>query len=200
MEEKGVIILSWVWQAGGVASRGAPLVLPADAKGLKIRGGSKEMDLVLKAAGASVLSIPSNEIYQTMQSGAVDAAITSSTSLISFRLEEVSKALTSGGQHTYWFMLEPLMMSKQVFDALTPAQKATLLAVGAEMEKFGVEGAQADDAAVNAIFAQAGAKVATLDAAAVEQWRALARDTAWKDFAARTPRCAKLLELALQVP
>ena len=41
-----------MWQAGGVASRGAPIVDPDSAKGLKIRGGSREMDMMLKAAGA----------------------------------------------------------------------------------------------------------------------------------------------------
>ncbi|MFI5335685.1 MAG: TRAP transporter substrate-binding protein DctP [Opitutales bacterium] len=200
MAEKGVVIISWVWQAGGVASRGKPIVSPEDAKGLKIRGGSKEMDLVLKAAGAAVLGIPSNEIYQAMQTGAIDAAITSSTSLISFRLEEVSKALSSGGEHTYWFMLEPLMMSKAVFESLTPAQREIILAVGVEMEKFGLQGAQADDTLVSKIFAKSGARVATLDAAAVAKWRAIAKDTAWSDYAARSPRCAQLMTLAQQVP
>ena len=199
MAEKGVVIVSWVWQAGGVASRGKSIVSPLDAKGLKVRGGSKEMDRVLKAAGAAVLNLPSNEIYQAMQSGAIDAAITSSTSLISFRLEEVSKALTSGGERTYWFMLEPLMMSKSVFESLTPVQRDLILAVGAEMEKFGTEGAKADDAQVTAIFAKAGAKVDSMDAATLELWRAIARDTAWTDYAAINPRCANLLALAQQV-
>jgi hypothetical protein len=39
---------------------------------------------------------------------AADAAMTSSTSLISFRLEEVSKHLTTGRGKAYWFMAEPL--------------------------------------------------------------------------------------------
>ena len=39
--------------------------------------------------------MPSNEIYIGMQTGALDAAVTSSTSLISFRLEELSKSLTA---------------------------------------------------------------------------------------------------------
>src|SRR5215472_1399110 len=33
VREKGVVILSWIWQAGGVASRGNPIVAPDDAKG-----------------------------------------------------------------------------------------------------------------------------------------------------------------------
>src|SRR6202047_5277085 len=63
LADKGIIILTWIWQAGGVASRSRPLVAPEDAKGLKIRGGSREMDMVLQTAGAAVLALPSDEIY-----------------------------------------------------------------------------------------------------------------------------------------
>ena len=38
----------WIWQAGGVASRAKPLVEPDDAKGMKVRGGSREMDMMLQ--------------------------------------------------------------------------------------------------------------------------------------------------------
>ena len=110
LADKGVLLVSWIWQAGGVASRGKPIIEPEDARGLKIRGGGREMDMVLKQAGAAVLNMPSNEIYAGLQTGALDAAMTSSTSLISFRLEEVAKSLTTGRGHTYWFMFEPLMI------------------------------------------------------------------------------------------
>jgi TRAP-type C4-dicarboxylate transport system substrate-binding protein len=194
--EKGIVIVSWVWQAGGVASRTAPLVNPEDAKGMKVRGGSKEMDMILKAAGASVLSLPSNEIYAAMQTGAADAAMTSSTSLISFRLEEVSKHLTTGRGKAYWFMLEPLLMAKSAFDALPKEQQQVILQVGAEMEKFGTEQAKVDDKQVAEIYLKAGAKVYDLDDKAIKKWQALARDTAWKDYAAKSPNCARLLQLA----
>jgi TRAP-type C4-dicarboxylate transport system substrate-binding protein len=108
---KGLVIVSWVWQAGGVASRDRAIVVPEDVKGAKIRGGSREFDLMLQAAGAAVLSLPSNELYAAMQTGACDAGYTSSTSLISFRLEEVAKHLTAATDRTYWFMFEPLLMS-----------------------------------------------------------------------------------------
>jgi TRAP-type C4-dicarboxylate transport system substrate-binding protein len=41
LAEKGIVVVSWIWQAGGVASRGKPLVQPEDAKGMKVRGGSR---------------------------------------------------------------------------------------------------------------------------------------------------------------
>jgi TRAP-type C4-dicarboxylate transport system substrate-binding protein len=199
LADKGIILLTWVWQAGGVASRSRPIVAPEDAKGMKVRGGSREMDMVLQTAGASVLSVPSNEIYTAMQTGACDAGITSSTSLISFRLEEVSKALTSGAGASYWFMFEPLMMSKSVFDALPKNHQDIIVAVGAELEEFGKKGAQDDDTEVAKVYEKAGAKVSPLDISIVSKWRDIARDTAWKDYGAKTATAANLLKLATDV-
>src|ERR1700736_3002817 len=199
LADKGIVLLAWFWQAGGVASRSRPIVAPEDAKGLKVRGGSREMDMVLQTAGASVLSVPSNEIYAAMQTGACDAGITSSTSLISFRLEEVAKALTSGAGASYWFMLEPLMMSKAIFDKLPKNQQDILLAVGTEMEVFGRKGAQDDDVEVAKVYQKAGATVSALDIAIVGKWRDIARDTAWKDYGAKTTTAANLLKLASDV-
>jgi TRAP-type transport system periplasmic protein len=193
---KGVIILSWVWQAGGMVTRGNPIINPEDAKGLKIRGGSREMDMVLQKAGATTLSTPSNELYQAMQTGACDGALTSSTSLISFRLEEVAKSLTTGRGKSYWYMLEPLIMSKDIFDKLPKDQQDAVMALGAELEKFGTDEAIADDQKVAEVYAKKGAKVADLDEAIVEKWRVIARTTAWKDYADRTPLSADLLKLA----
>jgi len=200
LAEKGVVIVSWIWQAGGMASRTIPIVNPGDAKDLKIRGGSREMDMVLQAAGAATLSLPSNEIYAAMQTGACDAALTSSTSLISFRLEEISKALTTGRGKSYWFMLEPLIMSKQIFDALSKSQRDVIMALGLELEKFGTKEAMADDQKVANVYAKKGAKVLDLSEAAVDKWRGIARTTAWKDYADKTALSAELLKLAEQVP
>ena len=194
--DKGIVVVSWIWQAGGVASRTKPIVEPEDVKGLKIRGGSREMDLILKAAGAAVVSLPSNEIYAAMQTGAMDAALTSSTSLISFRLEEVSKNLTTGRGKAYWFMFEPLMMSKLIFDKLPKDQQAAIMAVGAEMEAFARKSAQLDDSLVAAVYAKTGAKVVDLTDATVKKWQAIARTSAWKDYGERNETCAKLLKLA----
>jgi TRAP-type C4-dicarboxylate transport system substrate-binding protein len=198
LADKGIVLISWIWQAGGVASRGKPVVEPEDAKGMKIRGGSREMDMILKEAGAAVVTLPSNEIYAAMQTGAMDAAMTSSTSFISFRLEEVAKALTTGRTGAYWFMFEPLMMSKAIFDKLPKDQRDTLMAVGAEMEKFALDAAKKDDIDVATVYQKAGAKVVDLSGATIKKWQDIARKTAWKDYGERNEGCAKLLALAQQ--
>lgn len=195
---KGLVIITWIWQAGGVASRARPLVEVGDAKGMKVRGGSREMDLVLQAAGASVLSLPSNELYAAMQTGACDAALTSSTSLTSFRLEELAKHLTTGRAKSYWFMLEPLVMSKAVFDRLSSEERDIIVSVGAELEAFGRAAAVEDDVRVAKVYQAAGATVHDLSDKTVQAWRELARDTAWKDYANKSENCARLIKLAME--
>src|SRR5436309_15190453 len=103
------------------------------------------MDMMFKQAGAAVVSMPSNETYAAMQTGAADAIVTSSTSLISFRLEELAKHLTTGHGKSYWFMCEPSMMSKAIFDALPKDQQNAITEIGASLESFGTEAAKADD-------------------------------------------------------
>ena len=196
LADQGLVVISWIWQAGGVASRGAPILAPEDARGMKVRGGSREMDLILQEAGASIVNVPSNDIHGAMKSGALDAAFTSSTSLMSFRLQDVSRSLTTARSGGYWFMLEPLLMSKTVFDRLHKDQQAAVMAVGADLEKFALRMARNDDAAVATVYAHAGARVVDLDGDTLKKWQDMARTTAWADFGGRNENCAKLLALA----
>ena len=199
LDEKGIRILTWVWQAGGIASKTDPIVSPDDARGKKVRGGSKEMDLMIKGAGGAVTNVPSNEIYNAMSSGVLDAALTSSTSLISFRLAENAKSVTTARNKAIWFMLEPLVISKDTWSKLTPEQQKIMTEVGASLEPFAKEAAQADDKEMANVFAKAGARVVDMDEAAFLKWQAIARDTAYKDFAANVKNGQQLLDMALAV-
>jgi len=196
LDDKGVLIVSWIWQGGGVASKNAPLVAPADAKGMKVRGGSREMDMMLKEAGASVISLPSNEIYAAMQTGAMEAAMTSSTSFISFKLEEIAKHLTTARNKAYWFMFEPLMISKEVFAKLPKAHQDIIMAVGAEQEKFAMDAARADDKLVAEVYTKAGAKAYDIDAPTLAKWQAIAKATAWKDYSEKSDTTRALITAA----
>jgi TRAP-type C4-dicarboxylate transport system substrate-binding protein len=199
VEDKGVKIITWVWQAGGIASRNKPVISPDDVKGLKFRGGSKEMDVMLKAAGASPTNVPSSEIYSAMQSGVLDAALTSSTSLISFRLHEHAKHVTTARDKTFWFMFEPIMMSKATFDKLSPDQQKIVMEVGASLEKFGMDNAKVDDQKLADVFKQAGDAVSDMNEAAFAKWREVARTSSWKDFEEKVPNGKKLLDMAVAV-
>ena len=195
--EKGVVLISWIWQAGGVASSTKPLVHPADAVGMKVRGGSREMNMMLAAAGAKpVDNVPSSEIFSAMKSGRIEAAVTSSTSLLEFHLSEIAKSVVVSRGHSYWFIFSPLMMSKIVFDRLTPAQQAMLLDVGEKMEGFARLTAGLDDTVLAGAFNRAGLAVNEMTPDVIQQWQKIAMDTAWKDFRGHNANCARLLELA----
>jgi len=151
---------------------------------------------MLKAAGGIISSVPSDEIYAAMQTGTLDAAVTSSTSLISFRLQEIAKNVTTGRGGSFWFMLEPLLMSKDVFDGLPADQQKAMSEVGTELEAFGLASAKADDDQLAVVYEKAGVKVSDMNAAVLAKWRTVAEQTAWTDFAARNAECARLLKLA----
>ena len=198
-EDKGVKFVSWIWQAGCLVSKTAPVTVPDDVKGMKIRGGSRGMDVLLAAAGAKASSTPLNEIYAAMQSGALDGATASSTSLMSLRLEELGKALTTARRAAIWLVCEPLLMSKGVFESLTPAQQKAIQEAGEEMEWFGAVEAKRDDDAVAKAFAAKGAAVADLTPDDIAKWRALAEQSAWKDFASKSAEAAELLASARSI-
>ena len=199
LEDKGIILVTWIWQGGGIASLSKAILVPDDVQGLKARGASKEMDQMLKAAGAAITSMPSSEVYAAMQSGVLDAAVTSSTSLISYRLQEFSKNLTTARDKTFWFMLEPLLISKDVYDTLTPDQQKIVREVGASLEPFGTEEAKKDDERVAEVFAAAGAQVHDMNEAQFNKWREVARESSFKDFAERVKNGQNWIDMALAV-
>ena len=87
-------------------------------------------------------------------------------------------------------------MSKAIFDRMPKAHQDLLLKVGEEMEAFGRQAAMADDDEVVNVYKKAGAQVHPLENDVLDKWKAIARETAWKDYAAKNAGCAKLIKLA----
>ncbi|HAT33780.1 MAG TPA: C4-dicarboxylate ABC transporter [Janthinobacterium sp.] len=199
MFDKGIVIVSWIWLAGGAVSRGKPVLSPSDVNGMRMRGGSREMDLLLTAAGANIVEMPSNALYGALQGGTIDGAMISSSSLISFRLENVSSVLSIGTGRAFWYMFEPLMMSRVAFERLSKDQQAAIMAAGADMEAFARLFSELDDSVVGHVYKRAGVKVIDLTDTHIQKWQDLARSTCWEDFKGKSPACAKLLKLAQKV-
>jgi TRAP-type C4-dicarboxylate transport system substrate-binding protein len=63
IEKRNVIVLSDAWFAGGMASKKGCIQKPADLKGSKFRAAGPTFAAMWEAAGASIVSPPSNEIY-----------------------------------------------------------------------------------------------------------------------------------------
>jgi len=118
IEGNGVIVLSDAWFAGGMAAKGHCIVKPDDLKGMKFRAAGPTFAAMWEAAGASIVSPPSNEIYNAFQTGVVTGTDTSLGTFDSTRLYEVTDCLTAPGNNALWFMYEPVLMSKKSFDRL----------------------------------------------------------------------------------
>jgi TRAP-type C4-dicarboxylate transport system substrate-binding protein len=104
-----------------------------------------------------------------------------------------------GRSKSFFFVLEPLLMSKSIFDGLSKDDQKVIMDVGLEMEKFGRDSAQADDTKVAQIYEKAGAKATDLTQEQADKWKALARESCWKSYAAKAPGCAEFLKLSQMV-
>ena len=93
MEAKGVKNIAWIVDTndGIFTSNNKPLVTPADFAGLKIRGLNKLFDAGLEAMGASPSAMPGSEVYQALQTGVLDAAITGTKAAYSRKYYEIQK-------------------------------------------------------------------------------------------------------------
>jgi TRAP-type C4-dicarboxylate transport system substrate-binding protein len=199
IEKDGVIVLSDAWLAGAVASKKDCIRTPADIKGQKIRSAGPTFAAMWQAAGASIVSVPSNEVYNALQTGVADATDTSTGSFVSFRIYEQVKCVTAPGDNALWFMYEPVLMSKKSFDRLDKKQQESLLKAGKKAEEyFAKQGKTLDDEMVK-IFKEHKVEVVTLTPAQYDEWLAVAKKSSYTDFAKEVPDGKQLIDDALSV-
>src|SRR5438067_13787648 len=136
IDKAGVVVLADAWLAGAIASKRACIRKPEDIKGLKVRSAGPTFAAMWQAAGASIVSVPSNEVYNALQTGVAEATDTSSGSFVSFRIYEQVKCLTAPGDNALWFMYEPVLMSKKSFNRLNKKQQDALVQAGRKSQDF----------------------------------------------------------------
>jgi len=152
-----------------------------------------------QAAGASIVSIPSNEVYNALQTGVAEATDTTSGSFVSFRLYEQLKCVTAPGDNALFFMYEPVLISKKNFERLDKKQQEALLTAGRKAQDyFAKEAKGLDDEMVKA-FKQHNVEVVTLNATEYDAWLKVARESSYAEFAKEVPDGKKLIDEALSV-
>jgi TRAP-type C4-dicarboxylate transport system substrate-binding protein len=93
MESKRVVPLMWLLQCRTnlYTSNDAPLLLPKDFKGKKMRGTSKIMNLGSEALGASCMSVSGPEVYTALQRGTLDIGLTGVDAALARHYYEIQK-------------------------------------------------------------------------------------------------------------
>ena len=199
IEDGGVKVLADAWLAGAFGGKDKCIKVPADAAGLKVRSAGSTFAEMWAGAGASIVSIPSNEVYNALQQGVAQGTDTSTGSFVSFRLYEQVKCVTAPGDNALWFMYEPVLISKKGWDKLNDAQKKALTAASQKAEDyFEAESKKLDDEMVET-FKKNKVEVVTLSDADADAWRAVAQKTSYKAFAEKVPGGKELIEKALSV-
>jgi TRAP-type C4-dicarboxylate transport system substrate-binding protein len=199
VEDAGVIVIADAWLSGAFASKEGCITAPETVKGQVIRAAGPAFEQMLAAAGASIASMPSSEIYSAMQTGVLDATNTSSASFVSYRLYEQVKCLTAPGENALWFMYEPVLMSKKVYESLTPEQQKAIMDAGKVSEEyFSAEIRKGDDKMVET-FKKANVEVVEMSKEDFDAWLAVAKESSYKKFAEDVPGGDKLIEQALAV-
>jgi TRAP-type C4-dicarboxylate transport system substrate-binding protein len=199
IEKRGVIVLSDAWFAGGMAANKDCLVHPSDLKGLKFRAAGPTFAAMWEAAGASIVSPPSNEIYNAFQSGVVNATDTSLSTFASMRLYEVAGCLTAPGDNALWFMYQPLLMSKKSFEKLDKKQQDVIIAAGKKAQDYFEGKAEAINKEAVKAFEDHKVKVVTLSDADYLAWLEVAKKSSYTQFAKDVPNGQKLIDEALAV-
>jgi TRAP-type transport system periplasmic protein len=192
-------IVTWWWTPGAFATKDREITGPKSVEGLKLRAADPTFESMLKAAGASVVNMASTEIYPALQSGVLSGTLTSAETFVSMRLYEQTRMATLPGKYSLWMLLQPLVMSKQHWDKLTPAQQKIFEEAAAKSDEFflGLQREAVSD--MEKEYKKAGAKVREMTQAEYEQWVALAKDTAWKEFANKSATGKDLLDALIAV-
>jgi TRAP-type transport system periplasmic protein len=199
IDKAGGVVLADAWLAGAVASKKGCVRKPEDIKGQKIRSAGPTFAAMWQQAGASIVNIPSNEVYNALQTGVAEATDTSSGSFVSFRIYEQVKCVTAPGDNALWFMYEPVLMSKRTFNRLTKPQQEALIKAGKKSEEyFNTESKKLDQEMVDT-FKKNNVEVVTLTPEEYDAWLKIAQESSYKQFASEVSDGKKLIDAALAV-
>jgi len=195
-EANGIRILTWWWSPGGFFGKNREITDPQSVQGLRMRAADPLFELMLQAAGASVVNIPSTEAYAALQAGSLDALLTSYEGFMSLRIYEQAKFATVGS--TLFMSLTPLVMSLATWNKLSPEQRSAL-EEAAEISDSYFESIQRDvERRMVTTLRNASVAIHRMTKEDYLTWLELAQKTAWLEYIKTNPRAQDLLITTVQ--
>jgi len=77
-------------------SKNHKIETPDDLKGLRVRSPSPQGNLILEGMGATPVSMPMSDVYESLERGVVDAAMVPLETLVTWNFHEIAKYITVG--------------------------------------------------------------------------------------------------------
>ena len=180
-EFKDVQVLgTWV-HGPGMFHTMDPVETPADLQGMKIRGGSRLVNDLLTAAGATPVGMPVPAVSEALSKGVIDGTTIPWEVTPALKVTELVENHTEFEGKSLYTLTFALAMNKGVYDGLADDLKAVIDAnSGFEMSVFTGGVMQDYDAPAREIAVEAGNSIVTI--ADTAEWEALVQpiyDT-WK--------------------
>jgi TRAP-type C4-dicarboxylate transport system substrate-binding protein len=88
------VLMLWNSDNAGIMSRERPVRKLEDMKGLKVRAPSAAQSAQISAMGATPISMPVTQIYNSLERGVIDASMIPASAGLDFKLIEVAKYFT----------------------------------------------------------------------------------------------------------
>ena len=155
---KGLILLGY-YEAGirNIMTNTKPINTLADLKGLKIRIVPSRVNLdTFRALGANPVPIQYSRLYVALQNKTVDGAEAANSN---YEAKNFFEPAPNWAVVQWQILVTPLLMSKSIYDKMTPAQQAAIRAAGTasvDVERKAYQ--EADENALKKLLA-AGVKV-----------------------------------------
>jgi len=169
------ILATWVHGPGMIHTKD-PVNTPADMQGMKIRGGSRSVNGLLTKLGATPVGMPVPAVSEGLSKGVIDGTTIPWEVTAALKVPELVHNHTEFSGAALYTLTFVLAMNKDKYDSM-PADLQKVIDDNSGME-FSVfaGGTQADaDGPARQKAVDLGNNIVTLDAAATEEWRALAQ-------------------------
>lgn len=189
----------WAWTDGGIGSKKHMIKLPQDCAGDKIRAAGRMVEWMFQQAGGQINSMPAAEIYQSLVTGVLDSAVTSTASFVTFHLEEQIAYANIPRDYSMWYMEEGLLMSEKRYQAMTPRQQQVFQDCAAEIQNTWVYDNFSKDTSdmITTFSARPKMEIYYMNKDEYAQWETYSRQTAWQHYIESDPAAQNLLNMGL---
>ena len=189
-EFKGVHLIAVHVHGPGLIHSLQPVTKLEDMKGLKIRGGSRIINIMLEQLGATPVGLPVPQVGEALSKGVISATTIPWEVVPALKVEQIAKNTTGfSGDKGLYTQTFAVAMNKASYDKLTPDLKKVIDANSglAAASMFGAA-MDAGDKEGLAIAQKAGNRIVTLDAVETQRWQRAAagvRAVWYKEVAAK---------------
>ncbi len=172
-EKAGLVMLGFADQGFRVTSSNKPITKLDDFKGLKLRTMENKYHVQYwKALGANPTPLPFSELYLALQQGTVTGQENPYEVIVATKLYEVQKYVIDTNHLLHYITI---IMSKQIYDSLSPADKKIVTDAAREVIVWGRQQADKRHADRVNILKKNGVKIIELDSKVLGEMQAKAK-------------------------